>query len=94
MSEDEFIEFLLKTFRDLTRNSKPGSLHYICLDWRHLPEILAASRRVYSEFKNLCVWVKESGGQGSLYRSRHELVFVFKSGTMKHRNNIQLGQFG
>jgi DNA modification methylase len=94
MSEGEFTEFLAKTFRNLTRSSEGGSLHFVCLDWRHLPEMLAASRRAYSEFKNLCVWVKESGGQGSLYRSRHELVFIFKSGTAKHRNNIQLGQYG
>ncbi len=94
MSEAEFVEFLVKTFRNLERNSKKGSLHFVCVDWRHLFEFLAASRRVYSEFKNLCVWVKESGGQGSLYRSRHELVFVFKNGNAKHRNNIQLGQYG
>jgi DNA modification methylase len=94
MNEAEFVDFLFKTFRNLERNSKKGSLHFVCLDWRHLFELLAASRRVYSEFKNLCVWVKESGGQGSLYRSRHELVFVFKNGNTKHRNNIQLGQYG
>jgi DNA modification methylase len=94
MNEVEFTEFLLKTFRNLTRNSEGGSLQFVCLDWRHLPELLAASSRVYSEFKNLCIWVKESGGQGSLYRSRHELVFVFKSGKARHRNSIQLGQYG
>jgi DNA modification methylase len=94
MSETEFTEFLFKTFRNLERNSKNGSLHFVCLDWRHLPELLAASRRVYTEFKNLCVWIKESGGQGSLYRSRHELVCVFKSGKERHRNNVQLGQYG
>jgi DNA modification methylase len=55
---------------------------------------IAVKQFAYSEFKNLCVWVKESGGQGALYRSRHELVFVFKNGTAKHRNNIQLGQYG
>jgi DNA modification methylase len=94
MSEAEFAEFLFKIFRNLARNCEGGSLHFVCMDWRHLPEILAASRRVYSEFKNLCVWVKESGGQGSLYRSQYELVFVFKSGKAKHQNNIQLGQYG
>jgi DNA modification methylase len=94
MSDAEFTEFLSKTFRNLVRNSESGSLHFVCLDWRHIPELLAATDRVYSEFKHLCVWVKESGGQGSLYRSRHELVFVFKSGSTKHRNNIQLGQYG
>jgi DNA modification methylase len=94
MTEDEFADFLFQAFQNLARNSEAGSLHFICLDWRHLAEMVAASRRVYSEFKNVCVWVKESGGQGSLYRSRHELVFVFKNGTAKHRNNIQLGQYG
>ena len=62
--------------------------------WRHSKELQAASVDTYSELKNICVWVKDSGGQGSLYRSQHELVFVFKNGTCKHRNNIQLGQFG
>jgi DNA modification methylase len=94
MSEAEFTAFLSKTFRNLVRNSESGSLHFVCLDWRHIPELLAAADGVYSEFKHLCVWIKESGGQGSLYRSRHELVFVFKSGSAKHRNNIQLGQYG
>jgi DNA modification methylase len=94
MSEAQFIDFLLKTFRNLARNSERGSLHFIFLDWRHAFEILEASRRIYSEFKNLCVWVKESGGQGSFYRSRHELVFVFKNGKTQYRNNIQLGQYG
>jgi DNA modification methylase len=94
MNEAQFTEFLFKTFQNLARNSEGGSLHFVCLDWRHLPELLAASSRVYSEFKNLCIWVKESGGQGSLYRSRHELVFVLKSGKARHRNNIQLGQYG
>jgi DNA modification methylase len=94
MSEAEFTDFLFKTFQNLEHHSMGGSLHFLCMDWRHLPEMLAAARRVYSEFKNLCIWVKESGGQGSLYRSRHELVFVFKSGKEKHRNNIQLGQYG
>lgn len=94
MSEAEFTEFLFKTFQNLARNSEGGALHFVCLDWRHLPELLTASRRVYPEFKNLCVWVKESGGQGSLYRSRHELVAVFKSGKARHRNNVQLGQYG
>jgi len=59
-----------------------------------MSELLAAGREVYSELKNLCVWVKNNGGMGSFYRSRHELVFVFKHGRAPHRNNVQLGQFG
>jgi DNA modification methylase len=64
------------------------------MDWRHSGELLTAAGQVYAEFKNLCIWIKDVAGQGSLYRSQHELVFVFKSGREPHRNNIQLGQFG
>jgi DNA modification methylase len=64
------------------------------MDWRHAEELLAAARGVYGELKNLCVWVKDNAGMGSLYRSQHELVFVFKHGRNGHRNNVQLGQFG
>jgi DNA modification methylase len=94
MNKTEFTAFLGQAFRSLAAFSLDGSLHYICMDWRHLEELLAAGREAYSELKNLCVWVKDNGGMGSLYRSQHELVFVFKHGRSGHRNNIQLGQFG
>jgi DNA modification methylase len=94
MTSAEFTQFLSKAFARLVENSEDGALHFICIDWRHAKELIAAGEPSYSEFKNLCVWVKDSGGQGSLYRSQHELVFVFKSGSGKHRNNIQLGQYG
>jgi hypothetical protein len=71
-----------------------GSIHFVCMDWRHAEELLTAARDVYGELKNLCVWVKDNAGMGSLYRSQHELVFVFKHGRNGHRNNVQLGQFG
>jgi DNA modification methylase len=64
------------------------------MDWRHVEELLAAGREAYTELKNICVWVKDNGGMGSLYRSQHELVFVFKHGRNGHRNNVQLGRFG
>jgi DNA modification methylase len=94
MNPSEFTAFLATIFVLLARNTADGALHFICMDWRHLTELLSAARSVYSEFKNLCVWVKDNAGQGSLYRSQHELVFVFKVGKKPHRNNIQLGQYG
>jgi DNA modification methylase len=94
MSEAEFTAFLSSVCGHLARHSRDGSLHFICMDWRHLGELLQAGRHAYSELKNLCVWIKDNGGMGSLYRSRHELVFVFKSGKDSHRNNVQLGKFG
>jgi DNA modification methylase len=94
MDRPEFTAFLGEAFRNLVSFSVDGSLHFVCMDWRHLEEMLAAGRNAYSELKNLCIWVKHGCGMGSLYRSQHELVFVFKHGRNAHRNNVQLGQFG
>lgn len=94
MTQAEFTGFLTKAFSLFSRNSVDGSLHFVCMDWRHLSEMLAAGNATYTEFMNLCVWAKDNAGMGSLYRSQHELIFVFKKGRAKHRNNVQLGQFG
>jgi len=94
MSEAEFTAFLGQTCRNLAAFSTGGSLHYLCIDWRHLEELLAAGREAYGELKNVCVWVKDNAGMGSLYRSQHELVLVFKQRGGGHRNNVQLGRFG
>ena len=71
-----------------------GSIHFICMDWRHLAETQAAAEGVYAELKNLIVWVKDNGGMGTFYRSRHELIFAFKNGTAPHINSFELGQHG
>ena len=94
MTEDEFTEFLQTVFYFLVANSVDGSIHEICMDWRHAWGMLAAGRAVYSELKNLCIWNKTNAGMGSFYRSKHELVFVWKSGTTAHINNFELGQHG
>src|ERR1022692_3257736 len=94
MTEFEFISFLSSSLRLLARYSTSGSVHFVCMDWRHMGELLAASKPVYDSLLNLCVWVKNSGGMGSFYRSQHELVFVFQNGKGQHRNNVQLGQYG
>lgn len=94
MSSSEFIVFLSKVVSCLTTHSVNGSIHYLCMDWRHIDELLSATEKHYSEFKNLCIWNKDNGGMGSLYRSKHELVFVFKNGTAAHINNIELGKHG
>ena len=94
MNSVEFQGFLSPALRNLTRFSSEGSLHYIFMDWRHQQELLLAAQDVYSELLNMCVWVKSNGGMGSLYRSQHELVFVFKNGTGRHRNNVELGKNG
>lgn len=94
MSEAEFTTFLKTVFRQLAAHSTDGSIHFVCMDWRHLYELLTAGRAAYSELKNLCVWNKSNGGMGSLYRSKHELVAVFKNGAAAHINNVDLGRHG
>lgn len=93
MDPVEFTAFLHRVFTLLVRHSVDGALHFHCMDWRHMSEILSAGR-AYTELKNLCVWAKSTAGMGSFYRSQHELVFLFKSGRARHRNNVQLGQYG
>ena len=94
MTSPAFTGFLTKVFKQLVTNSLDGSIHYVCMDWRHMREMLNAGHTVYSELKNLCVWNKTNGGMGSFYRSKHELVFVWKSGMAPHLNNFELGQHG
>ena len=94
VSREEFVAFLKTAFQNLVDHSVDGSIHFICMDWRHMGEILEAGTAVYAELKNLIVWAKDNGGMGTFYRSRHELVFAFKKGTAPHINSFELGQFG
>lgn len=94
MSQAGFVRFLGKAFRLLASSSAEGSIHFLCIDWRHVGEMLEASQGVYHELKNLCVWAKDNAGMGTFYRSQHELVFVFKNGTAAHINNFGLGDKG
>jgi DNA modification methylase len=94
MSVGQYTEFLALAPSHFARHSVSGSIHYIFIDWRHIGELLAAGKQIYQEVKNMCVWAKDTPGMGSFYRSQTELIFVFKHGRDRHRNNIQLGQFG
>lgn len=94
MSDADFVQFLSTTLGLAANFSRDGALHYIFMDWRHLFELLSAGRALYNAFLNLCVWNKDNGGMGSFYRSKHELVAVFKVGTGPHINNVELGRHG
>jgi DNA modification methylase len=93
MNRAGFTDFLTTVCKRLVGASREGAIHFICMDWRHVGELLDAGRQVYDEVKNICVWVKNNAGMGSLCR-QHEFVIVFKQGQHSHRNNVQLGQFG
>jgi len=94
MSSSEFTAFLKAALDNLAAHSSDGSIHFICMDWRHISELLRAAESPYGAPKNLCIWNKTNAGMGSLYRSKHELVFVFKRGAAPHINNIELGRHG
>jgi DNA modification methylase len=94
MSQAEYTTFLENVFRLLCAHTENGSIHDVCIDWRHVFEMLVAGRVAYHELKNICVWNKGNAGMGSFYRSQHELVLIWKNGTQPHVNNFELGQFG
>ena len=93
MSEAAFVDFLKKVLARLAAFSVDGAIHFVCMDWRGLFALFSAGRAVYDELKNICVWAKTNAGMGSLYRSQHELVAVFKKGKASHINNVDLGRY-
>lgn len=94
MSSPQFQAFLEQVLGHCAAYSVDGSIHFVCMDWRHMGELQAAGSAVYSDLKNVCIWVKTNAGQGSFYRSQHEMIFVFKNGDRPHLNNFELGQHG
>lgn len=94
MTRSEFTGFLDEALGNMSRFCRDGAVSFVCMDWRHIGELLEAGQRAFDDFLNLCVWAKTNGGMGALYRSQHELVFVFRKGRRQHRNNVRLGRFG
>ncbi|MGJ5621382.1 site-specific DNA-methyltransferase [Sulfitobacter sp. MF3-043] len=94
MTRSGFTAFLDEVLANTSQSCRNGSISFVCMDWRHMGELLEAGQRSFDAYLNLCVWAKTNGGMGSLYRSQHELVFVFRKGKVQHRNNVQLGRFG
>lgn len=94
MSPPEFTDFLTRWMRLAVQFSHDGSLHFAFVDWRHIGEMHAAGRAVFGPLQNLVVWNKTNAGQGSFYRSQHELIFVYKNGDAPHLNNVELGRHG
>lgn len=94
MTDTAFREFLIQSLSACAAVSQNGAVHFICMDWRHMQDVCAAGEQVYDALLNLCVWNKSNAGMGSLYRSKHELVFVYRVGKGQHVNNVELGKHG
>jgi DNA modification methylase len=93
LSRAEFVAFLQVTLTAAAAVSR-DAVHFVCMEWRHIGELLEAGGSVYDEILNLVTWVKSNAGQGSFYRSQHELIGVFRVGEEPHLNNVQLGRHG
>ena len=94
MSRDEFRTFLTDALGACVAASRDGAVHFVCMDWRHMDDLSAIGRDVYGDLLNLCIWNKSNAGMGSLYRSKHELVFVYRVGQAPHFNAVELGKHG
>jgi len=94
MTDETFRAFLADSLGACARVSRDGAVHFVCMDWRHMDEVGSVGKSIYGELLNLCVWNKSNAGMGSLYRSKHELVFVFRVGTAPHFNAVELGRHG
>lgn len=94
MDKAQFTDFLAETLGNISRVMRDGGIAFVCMDWRHMGELLAAGERAFTELKNLVVWNKTNGGMGAFYRSKHELIFVFKEGRAEHTNSFGLGESG
>nr|WP_298930348.1 DNA methyltransferase [uncultured Erythrobacter sp.] len=94
MTENEFRTFLSDTLGACAKVSRDGAVHFVCMDWRHMDDVTASVTDVYDKLLNICVWNKSNAGMGSLYRSKHEMVFVYRVGDTPHTNAVELGKHG
>jgi DNA modification methylase len=94
MRPTQFRRFLSETLDNAVRVSTEAAIHFVCMDWRHIDDLVVVGRELYDSMLNLVVWNKTNAGQGSFYRSQHELIGVFRTGGRQHRNNVELGRFG
>ncbi|MCX7307058.1 MAG: DNA methyltransferase [Afipia sp.] len=94
MSEQVFFDLLCGSLDVLRNSCEPSALIFGCMDGRHILELTAAGKLLNLPLLNICVWTKTNAGMGGLYRNQHELIAVFKAGTLPHQNNVELGRFG
>jgi DNA modification methylase len=94
MSEAEFLAFNSAWMSAALPFLCDGGLFGTFIDWRGYPAVFAAASKLGLNPVNLIVWSKTNAGMGSLYRSQHELLPLFKKGDSPHVNNIELGRKG
>jgi DNA modification methylase len=93
-SDDEFRTFTERVLANQAQCCAPGALVFQFIDWRSVDVMVRAGKKCVGDLVNICVWVKQCGGLGSLWRSGHEFVCVFRAPGGKSKNNVQLGRHG
>jgi DNA modification methylase len=94
MSSREFLDFIGASIEAALPHICEGGVFATFIDWRGLPTVHTAATRLGLTPLNLIVWAKTNAGMGSLYRSQHELLPLFKKGDVRHVNNVELGKRG
>jgi hypothetical protein len=83
-SSADFVRFLRSTLAVAASVSREGAVHFVCMDWQHLAEFMAAVEPIYGKALDVAVWEKPKTGPGSLYRSQLEFIGVFGVGKAPH----------
>jgi len=94
LNSEQYEQFLVAGFTPAAERCRDGAIAFICIDWRHMTELNQAGMQVFDELKNVCIWNKKNAGMGTFYRSKYEMVFVFKKGSAPHLNTFGLGESG
>jgi hypothetical protein len=48
MTPAEFESFLNTVFANMAEVSVNGAVHFVCMDWRHMAEVMSAAKGIYS----------------------------------------------
>lgn len=94
MFRAEFCDLLKSVVDHLVVSLPKGAIAMVCMDWCHLKNLIGVGEICGLDLINVCVWNKTNGGMGSLYRSKHEMVCIFKKPGAPHINNVELGKHG
>ena len=94
MSDEQFLAFNECWIRNVLGYLVEGGVLATFIDWRGLATVTNAARGLGLSQINLVVWGKTNAAMGSLYRSQHELLPIFKKGISRNTNNVKLGKTG
>jgi DNA modification methylase len=93
-TDAQFLDFNQKWIDAVLPYLVDGGVLGTFIDWRGLPMVQACATALGLTPLDLVVWAKTNAGVGSLYRSQHDLLPLFKKGSASHVNNLPVGKRG